>query len=1218
MKRLSKLDESKLFNRLKGTQKSDDAARNQLVGNVCWVVDNAKIISDQIVRRLPQYTLHNGTHLFNVLSIMEELLPEETLGQLTPLECALCILAAFTHDLGMVMLDDEVRKYQEPTGTPENQEWLRHRDAYPEELRQIKRWQKIRDGEPNCKDEAGRHCKDEAGRRVGYFEGHLLAEFIRKRHADRLDPIRHWLDLLEKEAKNQTLFCYGNFNFKHYLVQIGVSHGQRVSWLRETLTQGSKQDNFCRLAGGERVNLAFPGLLVRLADIMDFDASRAPGILYQHFGIENAVSRDEWNKHMAMTGWGFDGDTLTYEADECGHPVYEKSIRGFVSAIKREVEGVSEELNWQQRLLGNKGNNYQLCLPRSVESRIQAALDDQGQPVYIFHDLQFELDQHEIQQLLMGESLYADPTLCLRELIQNALDALQMRDLRLKVLAQDPNARVEPTDLLRPTEELQVKVTWGHDSATDREYIRVWDNGCGMTREVLERYFTKMGKSYYRSPEYERERQILREHGFIVSPISQFGIGFLSCFMLADEVRLRTRPGQASSGDRAAYDVHLSGPGSLFWLSPGTLERQGTEITLFLKQPFKLDHDRERAINGLRAYFNYSKQHGKAQEECEALEKRKRIDPVWIIARKVIWPLFPILLNPEGNASPFIRLNDHFHGDELAPIDVEAVTKKAAECDFPASALGQPRWEYLDWEDKQGDQATGTRIRLMFPYHHHQPITGDLSLPLDLPPGSPLMRAHELAALVETTFDSDKARNSDKTRKRLTIQGMALDDLEICSEKLLVSPGIGTRLWIDLRGDASPRLTTDRKTAISREDIENWPSVFHGILQRWCAWLQSLLDKHSSKLDPGLLSTFTIEPELQLKIPATPQISGWQLNPNCRSVDGYGRWLIALLTQEFGCISEFSRDCSFQRVGGYGRGLGLAFQSLPYDLERDPAYSFGIFRDIAINLMNDFAFSHDHDVNDLIRAITQSRVSARIMGHYPDHSKTLSTHAKGIKLSQEYAQELVRSKKHIYSYLESSVSLHLLPEAFADDLSSSFPALGVCGLKGRAGDGWLVAPGWIEWDVDPATAEVQSDSPKEQWAKRLFEQNYDLVFPLTNIPLGRLRRDCPEWRSDRSFRAIGVLAYFLLGSEEWLKEQGQKFLDLFKVPQIHALIPKPELWLKPFDGWTDMDWNACGLSALWDIESGVVYWTEGAHSADAMKQVGQPIDKFIGLVNKPG
>lgn len=860
MKRLSRLDESKLFDQLNKAETNDATARHQLAGNVRWVVDHAQIISDQIVRRLPQYTLHNGTHLFNVLSIMEELLPDETLQQLTPLECALCILAAFTHDLGMVMLDDEVQKYQEKNNTPEHQEWLRHCDAYPEERRQVERWKTIRD----C--ESAR--TDEANRRISYLEGHLLAEFIRKRHADKLDPILHWLKLLETEAKNQALFCYGGFNFKRYLAQIGVSHGQRVSWLRETLVGSDKPDRFCRLADGERVNVAFPGLLVRLADIMDFDASRAPGVLYKHFGIENAVSILEWNKHMAITGWSFDDDTLTYEADACEHPVYEKSIRGFVNAIDREIKSVREELTWQRGLLRGKGDHYQLRLPEFVEARICAAINDQGCPIYIFHDLQFELDQYEIQQLLMGESLYADPTLCLRELLQNALDALQMRDLRLKVLAKDLDARVEPTDVLRPSEALQVEVTWGRNSATDREFIRVWDNGCGMTKEVLERYFTKLGKSYYRSPEYERERQILREHGFIVSPISQFGIGFLSCFMLADEIYLRTRPGHANDGVRAAYDVHLSGSGSLFWLSAGTLERQGTEITLYLKPPFRLDFDRERDIHWLKDYFQYSEQRDGAQDKWRALEQQKQIDPFLVIGRYVIWPLFPILLNPEGNDGQAVRLDDRFHADVLAPIAIEAVTRKAVEWDFSASTLGQPRWECLDWRDEQGDDATGTRIRLMFP--HNQP-TGDPPLPLDPLPDSLLMRAHELAAFIETTL------NGDENRDRLTVRGIAVDDLKVCAQILPVAAGVGTRLWVDLHGSVVPRLTADRKTALARNDVDDWPSVFRGVFRRWCYWLQGLLDQHSSRLTSGLLSAFTVESELRPKVPTTPQLHEWKM-----------------------------------------------------------------------------------------------------------------------------------------------------------------------------------------------------------------------------------------------------------------------------------------------------------------------------------------------------
>jgi len=111
MRRVRALDESKLFRQLNEVSTDDPTARGLLASNVRWVVDHAQIISDQIVRRLPQYTLHQGTHLWNVLAIIEELLPDETLQQLSPLECALCILAAFTHDLGMVMPDEELRKY---------------------------------------------------------------------------------------------------------------------------------------------------------------------------------------------------------------------------------------------------------------------------------------------------------------------------------------------------------------------------------------------------------------------------------------------------------------------------------------------------------------------------------------------------------------------------------------------------------------------------------------------------------------------------------------------------------------------------------------------------------------------------------------------------------------------------------------------------------------------------------------------------------------------------------------------------------------------------------------------------------------------------------------------------------------------------------------------------------------------------------------------------
>ncbi len=104
----------------------------------------------------------------------------------------------------------------------------------------------------------------------------------------------------------------------------------------------------------------------------------------------------------------------------------------------------------------------------------------------------------------MGTALYGDPGLCIRELIQNALDALELRDLRLKLPRK---ARHEPVDDL-DGEELRVELTWGGNPEKG-EFICVTDWGVGMTRKVIQDYFTKVGRSYYKSADYRQEQAAL-------------------------------------------------------------------------------------------------------------------------------------------------------------------------------------------------------------------------------------------------------------------------------------------------------------------------------------------------------------------------------------------------------------------------------------------------------------------------------------------------------------------------------------------------------------------------------------------------------------------------------------------------------------------------------------------------------------------------------------
>ena len=79
-------------------------------------------------------------------------------------------------------------------------------------------------------------------------------------------------------------------------------------------------------------------------------------------------------------------------------------------------------------------------------------------------------------------------------------------------------------------------------------------------------------------------------------------------------------------------------------------------------------------------------------------------------------------------------------------------------------------------------------------------------------------------------------------------------------------------------------------------------------------------------------------------------------------------------------------------------------------------------------------------------------------------------------------------------------------------------------------------------------------------------------------------------------------------------ELPRRFLfDAVLSPGRDALLPRIELWSKPFAEWTDDDWQTCGYSALWDVTTGRVLWAEGAHEVAEMPEVGKPFDEFFGV-----
>ncbi len=171
----------------------------------------------------------------------------------------------------------------------------------------------------------------------------------------------------------------------------------------------------------------------------------------------------------------------------------------------------------------------------------------------------------EVNQLLdlMIHSLYSNKEIFLRELISNASDACD----RLRFSA------VSDASLYEEDIELKIKVSYDKDKRS----ITIIDNGIGMTRDEVIDHIGTIAKSGTRS----FLDSMTGDEKDDAKLIGQFGVGFYSSFIVADEVTLRTRKAGAPADQGVEWISEGKGEYKI-----GSIDKpgRGTEITLHLRE----------------------------------------------------------------------------------------------------------------------------------------------------------------------------------------------------------------------------------------------------------------------------------------------------------------------------------------------------------------------------------------------------------------------------------------------------------------------------------------------------------------------------------------------------------------------------------------------------------------------------------------------------------
>lgn len=263
----------------------------------------------------------------------------------------------------------------------------------------------------------------------------------------------------------------------------------------------------------------------------------------------------------------------------------------------------------------------------------------------------FQAETKELLNLMI-HSIYTNQEIFLRELISNASDALDK--FKFQSLTDDN---------LDQGEALEIHLSIDKE----KRQIGIEDNGIGMTYEEVNENIGTIAKSGSKAFREKLEAAKKSE----IDIIGQFGVGFYSAFIVADEVSLETKSPYGDMGVKWTS----KGDGS-YEIEEIAKENRGTKITLHLKEGEEFDQFLEewKIKELVKKYSDYIRYQIKMGEEI-----LNSSQPIWKKAKSDV---------TEEEYKEFYKSNFHDWQDPLLhfPLKVQGNVEYSALLYIPQKA----------------------------------------------------------------------------------------------------------------------------------------------------------------------------------------------------------------------------------------------------------------------------------------------------------------------------------------------------------------------------------------------------------------------------------------------------------------------------------------------------------------------------------------------------
>ena len=304
--------------------------------------------------------------------------------------------------------------------------------------------------------------------------------------------------------------------------------------------------------------------VLRLADLLDADSSRAPKIISDMNSFSSKTSENQWtlNQLIGSNGRQWPGQTQKPETMKIiakpKNSVQYLELKSWFDYWQNELD-----LSWS--VIGEMhGDGYKLSV-RRITSNI---FDENyiSRCSFVTNPISLKVNPAIVNLLI--EPLYGgNPSYGVRELLQNAIDACNER-----------------TEIDNTPGEISV------DIDTKSKTFTITDNGIGMNEDVIANYFLTAGASYRDSREW-KESFTDEEAKPTVVRSGRFGIGALAAFLLGESAKVTTR----HINDEKGYCFEYSAKPELLNVTRIEKETPGTSIEVKMNEQAlkKLLNDRK-------------------------------------------------------------------------------------------------------------------------------------------------------------------------------------------------------------------------------------------------------------------------------------------------------------------------------------------------------------------------------------------------------------------------------------------------------------------------------------------------------------------------------------------------------------------------------------------------------------------------------------------------